>query len=70
MLGCGQAFSKYGIDAEQGAIVVVRPDLCECSIFQSLSAHTNTAPDTARVLSLSQVADLFTFFKGCLNSIG
>ncbi|RKL16124.1 3-hydroxybenzoate 4-monooxygenase [Fusarium oxysporum] len=53
MLGCGQAFSKYGIDAEQGAIVVVRPDLY-----------------TARVLSLSQVADLFTFFKGCLNSIG
>ncbi|SCO91622.1 probable phenol hydroxylase [Fusarium oxysporum] len=53
MLGCGQAFSKYGIDAEQGAIVVVRPDLY-----------------TARVLSLSQVADLFTFFKGCLSSIG
>ncbi|EGU79878.1 hypothetical protein FOPG_10199 [Fusarium oxysporum f. sp. conglutinans race 2 54008] len=53
MLGCGQAFSKYGINAEQGAIVVVRPDLY-----------------TARVLSLSQVADLFTFFKGCLSSIG
>ncbi|KAI7771448.1 hypothetical protein LZL87_010888 [Fusarium oxysporum] len=53
MLGCGQAFSKYGIDAEQGAIVVVRPDLY-----------------TARVLSLSQVADLFTFFKGCLSSVG
>ncbi|KAG4255833.1 hypothetical protein FPRO03_04781 [Fusarium proliferatum] len=53
MLGCGQAFSKYGIDAEQGAVVVVRPDLY-----------------TARVLSLSQVPDLFTFFKGCLNSIG
>ncbi|EXM21289.1 hypothetical protein RAB80_016759 [Fusarium oxysporum f. sp. vasinfectum] len=53
MLGCGQAFSKYGIDAEQGAIVVVRPDIY-----------------TARVLSLSQVADLFTFFKGCLSSIG
>ncbi|KAF5565844.1 phenol 2-monooxygenase [Fusarium napiforme] len=52
MLGCGQAFAKYGIDAEQGAIVVVRPDLY-----------------TARVLSLSQVADLFTFFKGCLNSV-
>ncbi|KAF4341962.1 phenol 2-monooxygenase [Fusarium beomiforme] len=27
MLGCGQAFEKYGIDAENGAIVVVRPDL-------------------------------------------
>ncbi|KAG5773869.1 hypothetical protein H9Q73_011941 [Fusarium xylarioides] len=53
MLGCGQPFSKYGIDAEQGAIVVVRPDLY-----------------TARVLRLSQVTDLFTFFKGCLNSIG
>ncbi|KAF5594958.1 phenol 2-monooxygenase [Fusarium pseudocircinatum] len=52
MLGCGQAFSKYGIDAEQGAIVVVRPDLY-----------------TARLLSLSQVADLFTLFKGCLNSV-
>ncbi|CAJ0546761.1 Ff.00g013880.m01.CDS01 [Fusarium sp. VM40] len=26
MLGCGQAFSKYGIDAEKGAIVVMRPD--------------------------------------------
>jgi phenol 2-monooxygenase len=29
MLGCGQAFSKYGIDAEKGAIVVVRPDSCK-----------------------------------------
>ncbi|KAJ4253796.1 hypothetical protein NW762_010191 [Fusarium torreyae] len=27
MLGCGHAFSKYGIDAAQGAIVIVRPDL-------------------------------------------
>ncbi|RGP78790.1 phenol 2-monooxygenase [Fusarium longipes] len=27
MLGCGEAFSKYGIRHEQGAIVVVRPDL-------------------------------------------
>ncbi|KAF5678187.1 putative phenol hydroxylase [Fusarium denticulatum] len=53
MLGCGQAFSKYGVDADQGAIVVVRPDLY-----------------TARVLSLSKVTDLFTFFQGCLNSIG
>ncbi|KAF5972880.1 phenol 2-monooxygenase [Fusarium coicis] len=52
MLGCGQAFSKYGIKAEQGAIVVVRPDLY-----------------TARILSLSQITELFTFFKGCLNSI-
>jgi phenol 2-monooxygenase len=29
MLGCGQAFSKYGIDTEKGAIVVVRPDSCK-----------------------------------------
>ncbi|KAF4998711.1 hypothetical protein FGRMN_3037 [Fusarium graminum] len=27
MLGCGQAFSRYGIDDGTGAIVVVRPDL-------------------------------------------
>ncbi|KAL6914814.1 hypothetical protein FSST1_012574 [Fusarium sambucinum] len=27
MLGCGEAFAKYGINTEQGAIVVVRPDL-------------------------------------------
>ncbi|KAF9774737.1 hypothetical protein IL306_007230 [Fusarium sp. DS 682] len=52
MLGCGHAFEKYGIDAERGAIVVVRPDLY-----------------VARVLSLSDVTELFSFFKGCLSSI-
>ncbi|KAF4435835.1 putative phenol hydroxylase [Fusarium austroafricanum] len=51
MLGCGQAFSKYGIDAEQGAIIVVRPDLY-----------------VARVLSLSGVTELFSFFQGCLSN--
>ncbi|KAF5667284.1 phenol 2-monooxygenase [Fusarium heterosporum] len=27
MLGCGQAFSRYGIDTDTGAIIIVRPDL-------------------------------------------
>ncbi|KAL4727937.1 hypothetical protein ACLX1H_004636 [Fusarium chlamydosporum] len=27
MLGCGNAFSRYGIDPQQGGIVVIRPDL-------------------------------------------
>jgi phenol 2-monooxygenase len=29
LLGCGEAFFKYGIDTEKGAIVVVRPDSCK-----------------------------------------
>ncbi|KAF5025502.1 hypothetical protein F66182_2407 [Fusarium sp. NRRL 66182] len=41
MLGCGCAFSKYGIDPSRGAIVVVRPDLyigriCDLSNITSL----------------------------------
>lgn len=33
VLGCGQAFSRYGIATEEGAIVVVRPDLCKFSFI-------------------------------------
>ncbi|KAF4946265.1 hypothetical protein FSARC_14239 [Fusarium sarcochroum] len=53
MLGCGHVFSKYGIDAARGAIVVVRPDLY-----------------ISRITSLSHVTSLFSFFKGCLSSLG
>lgn len=41
MLGCGEAFSKYGIDAEKGAIVVVRPDSCKF-LFDSLDTAALT----------------------------
>ncbi|KAI6765284.1 hypothetical protein HG531_012383 [Fusarium graminearum] len=39
MLGCGEAFSKYGINPEQGAIVVVRPDLYVSRVLALTNAN-------------------------------
>jgi phenol 2-monooxygenase len=70
MLGCGEAFSKYGINPERGAIVVVRPDLCEIlSSFFDYS-YTDSTIDVSRVLTLTTAHELIPFFKGCLNSTG
>lgn len=32
--GHGQAYEKYGISTEEGAVIVVRPDQCMYSYFQ------------------------------------
>ncbi|KAJ4012639.1 hypothetical protein NW752_008352 [Fusarium irregulare] len=39
MLGCGSAFTKYGVNPEQGAIIVVRPDLYVARILKLGDAH-------------------------------
>ncbi|KAH7183324.1 FAD binding domain-containing protein [Fusarium flagelliforme] len=39
MLGCGEAFSKYGVNPEQGAIIVVRPDLYVARIVELTDAN-------------------------------
>ncbi|KAF0636494.1 hypothetical protein FPSE5266_02824 [Fusarium pseudograminearum] len=39
MLGCGEAFSKYDINPEQGAIVVVRPDLYVSRVLSLANAN-------------------------------
>ncbi|KAJ4138497.1 hypothetical protein NW768_002332 [Fusarium equiseti] len=39
MLGCGEAFTQYGIDPKQGAVFVVRPDLYVARIVKLTDAN-------------------------------
>jgi hypothetical protein len=71
MMGCGQAFFKYGIEPEQGAIAVVRPDLCEFLVRSppTYHSHTNSTADVSRILTLTNANELSSFFEGCLNMV-
>ena len=37
--GHGQAYKFYGVQPEQGAIAIVRPDNCKCKFLRLLETH-------------------------------
>ena len=41
--GNGKAYETFGIDREEGALIVVRPDNCECCTNTTLRANYNNA---------------------------
>lgn len=71
--GHGQIYQNLGIDSEEGAVVVLRPDGCQCEnpcMFTSArAAETDNVvfcSDTALVCDLEDTAMLDAYFSGVL----
>jgi len=64
--GHGKAYESYGINPEQGAIVVVRPD--QCKLYFTVGVVSEDAyycvADISLVISMDDHASLGAFFNG------
>jgi hypothetical protein len=66
--GHGRAYEAYGIDPNQGTLVIVRPDQCEYrSALHFEFYHTNHPSDIARIGSLDDTIGAQKFFDGFLR---
>jgi phenol 2-monooxygenase (NADPH) len=66
--GHGYAYEKYGIDVEEGAVVIVRPDQCKfhfCSSGQVTSLCVLTlCLDISLITALDDYKAIGDFFDG------
>jgi phenol 2-monooxygenase (NADPH) len=63
--GHGHAYVKYGIDVEEGAVAIVRPD--QCKLLPRKHVHSifaNSLPDVSIVTALDDHGAIDDFFEG------
>jgi len=62
--GHGHAYEKFGIDAERGATVIVRPDQCmPCKPVSDLFELTDHVfPDVSKVMAIDDTEGIGQFF--------
>lgn len=68
--GHGHTYDAYGVNSEEGALVVVRPDHCELCPPVALTINANDGPDVAKVAALGEVDSIQQFFEGFLVQSG
>lgn len=62
--GHGHAYKRYGVDADIGAVVIVRPD--QCKAFLVLRENGADQIDISKVATLDDVDGIASFFAGCM----
>lgn len=68
--GHGHAYKALGIDRQQGALVVVRPDHCELKPQSGYYSDADYSIDVAKIAALEDVASIGQFFDGFLFPVG
>lgn len=62
--GHGKAYETYDINPKKGAMVIVRPDQCECLHF-SFRYNIITPTDVSMVVEIENHQAIHNFFAGC-----
>ena len=63
--GHGHAYEKYGVDVDEGAVAIVRPDQCKLFPLKSVPRiFANSLADVSIVTALDDHGVIDDFFEG------